>query len=211
MARLLQEISPLYLALPDGPELEVRPLEKRDQERVQKAYSMLSRESRMNRFWQKPVELSQARASSLTDSANGTHIAWAAFSPDNDALPGYAGASFWRDATDSPRAELTFTVADAWHRSGFATMLFSILYHEGWWMGVRQFHGVARLANTAMASWWESMGGTVKETSRQYEMVLDLEAPSQFIEKVGFEMPPSTRRVETAEWLMEWAGRLEVG
>lgn len=211
MASLLRDISPLEVSLPEGPELLLRPLEKRDRERVRVAYSLLSPESRINRFWEKPAELSHVRASSLTDTDNRNHVAWAALSPRDESLPGYAGASFWRDGEDSDRAELTFTVADAWQRHGFATLLFSIVYFDGWRSGIRRFHGSARLANTAMAGWWESMGGRVETGSRAYEMEMDLLPPEEFVEKVAFEMPPSRRRVETAEWLREWSGRLENG
>lgn len=208
MPPLLRDLAPLYASLPDGPELKLRPLEKRDRERVRVAYSLLSPASRMNRFWEKPAELSSVRAASLTDTDNRDHVAWAALSARDDSLPGYAGASFWRDPEHPERAELTFTVADDWQRRGLATLLFSILYHDGWHTGIRRFHGTARLANAAMAGWWRSMGGMVRETPRIFEMELELEDPAIFAEKVAFEMPPSSKRVETAEWLATWRERV---
>lgn len=211
MSRLLRSIAPLCLSLPDGPDLLLRPLEKTDRERVRSAYSLLSPESRLNRFWEKPAELSDSRAVSLTDTDNCDHIAWAALSPLDDSFPGFAGASYWRERDDPRRAELAFTVADAWQRHGFATLLFSILYFDGWHSGIRRFFGSARLANVAMAGWWESLGGTVATESRGFVMTLDLEDPEHFVERIAFEMPPSTRRVETAEWLREWIDRLGGG
>lgn len=124
--------------------------------------------------------------------------------PDDDNFPGYGGASYWRESGDPTRAELAFTVADSWQRRGIASLLFSLLWFEGWQAGVRQFFGFCRLQNTAMANWWRQMGGTVESAHRRYELLLDLQSPDSFIERVGFEMPPSVRRVEVAEWLAKW-------
>ena len=204
MAKTIQEIAPIAVEI-DGVLANVRPLEKRDFDRVRKAYSMLSEESRMNRFWEKPRELSSSRAESLTNTDNRDHIAWFALPRDeNDPIPGFGGASFWRDETDSDRAELAFTVGDPWQRRGFATLLFSLLWFEGWRMGLRQFHAVCRIDNTAMVAWWKGMGGQIEEGRRQYELSLELESPEKFVERVSYGIPTSPRQVDLAEWMTVW-------
>jgi RimJ/RimL family protein N-acetyltransferase len=207
-SRLLRDIAPLSVSLPDGPDVVLRPLGKEDQERVRRAYTLLSSESRLNRFWEKPAEMSLIRAASLTDTDNLDHVAWGAFSAADPDFPGYAGGSFWRDGENKQRAELAFTVGDDWQRSGFATLLFSILYLEGWRTGVREFFGSCRRQNTAMADWWSSMGGTVLAEPRHFQLSLLLDSPEHFVEKTSFEMPPSLRRVEAAAWIIEWLERL---
>ncbi|MDF1859040.1 MAG: hypothetical protein P1U87_02430 [Verrucomicrobiales bacterium] len=209
MPQLLQEIEPFPVSLPDGPDLLLRPLGKGDQERVRRAYALLSPESRLNRFWEKPAEMSPSRAASLTDTDNSDHIAWVALSASDPDFPGYAGGSFWRDRESRERAELAFTVGDEWQRSGFATLLFSILYIDGWRTGVREFFGSCRRQNIAMADWWNSMGGTVIAEPRHFQLSLPLVSPEHFVEKISFEMPPGPRRVEAAEWIGEWLERLE--
>jgi GNAT superfamily N-acetyltransferase len=170
---------------------------------------MLSVESRMNRFWEKPREMSPSRADSLTDTDRDQHIAWAALPVIDGELPGYAGASFWRSKTSPEEAELAFTVADAWQRKGLATLLFSILWHEAWHLGVREFVGYCRPRNEAIISWWDDVGGEVVPGPQQVSLRLPLVSPEQFLERVPFEMPSSFRRIETAEWMRRWVEEMD--
>jgi len=205
----IRELAPWEVDIPDGPRVLVRPLDSGDRERVRRAYALLSPDSRMNRFWQKSAEMSESRATSLTETDAREHVAWAALPLRDGKLPGYAGASFWRAPEAPERAELAFTVADPWRRHGFATLLFSVLWIEGWELGVREFFGFCRPANRAMIAWWESVGGEVEPGGRQVELRLSLESPETFVQKVAFEMPPSPRRVETAEWIRYWSEEIE--
>jgi len=202
--RLLRDEAPFDLALDDGLRVSLRPIVKGDEARVQRAYELLSEDSRMNRFWEKPKELSISRAARLTDTDDSVHVAWIAIRPDDEDFPGYAGASFWRDAADGSRAELAFTVADAWQRRGLATLLFSILWFDGWFCGVRHFYGSCRLRNVAMAEWWHDIGGVVEAGQRTYHLSLDLISPEALVHQVSYGMAPSYRLVETANWLRQW-------
>lgn len=209
MAELLREIAPIEVEVDEIP-VHIRPLEKRDHDRARRAYGMLSEESRMNRFWEKPRELSPSRAESLTNTDNRNHVAWFALPRDeDDPIPGYGAASFWRDEVDGEKAELAFTVGDQWQRRGFATLLFSILWFDGWRTGIRQFDGFCRLKNTAMAGWWESIGGEVQEGPRQFELRFELQEPKQFVETIAFGMPSNSRRVDIAEWMREWLEKID--
>ncbi|MDF1852701.1 MAG: GNAT family N-acetyltransferase [Verrucomicrobiales bacterium] len=207
--RSLTTVAPLRVGLGDDLEVLLRPLGREDKERVRRAYAMLSTESRMNRFWEKPAELSESRAESLTDVDDQNHVAWAALPIEEGDLPGYAGASFWRSEEEPEKAELAFTVADAFQRRGLATMLFSILWIEAWEVGVREFIGFCRPRNEGMISWWEGIGGTVIRGPYQAELRWVIERPEDFLNRVPFEMPPSLRRVEIAEWMERWLEKLE--
>ncbi|MDF1740885.1 MAG: GNAT family N-acetyltransferase [Verrucomicrobiales bacterium] len=202
-AALLRDSAPLEVALGDF-EVSLRPLGAADRDRVRQGYALLSEESRMNRFWEKPGEMSQSRAESLTNTDSRDHVAWVVLPQEDSAIPAYGAASFWRDRSDSSSAELAFTIGDPWQRKGFASLLFSILWFDGWRTGLRSFHGVSRLRNVAMASWWESVGGEVREHRRQYELYLDLKEPQAFVDQIAFGMTAGSRQVEVAEWMQLW-------
>jgi len=200
---LLRDVAPLKAEL--GEILTwLRPLEKSDRDRARRGYAMLSEESRMNRFWEKPRELSHSRAETLTDTDNHNHVAWVALPGDDAEIPAYGAASFWRDEVDPTRAELAFTIGDQWQRNGFATLLFSILWFDGWRTGLRHFEGYCRLGNTAMVAWWESIGGVVEERGRQFELRFEMQKPESFVERIGFGMPKGVKQVEVAEWMQQW-------
>ncbi len=203
-AVLLRSLAPLEVHLEEGIAALVRPVVPDDQERVHRAYELLSEESRMNRFWEKPRELGVSRAESLTDTNESHHVAWIALRPGDDEWPGFAGASFWREMKDPSRAEVAFSVADAWQRKGLATLLFSILWQEGWQLGVRQFFGECRLNNTAMVEWWRGVGGNVKAGSRSCLLDLDLISPAAFLDRVTYGVADSYRAVELAGWMRRW-------
>jgi RimJ/RimL family protein N-acetyltransferase len=206
---MLSRIAPIDLVLENGLAVRLRPLVAEDSSRVDAAYGLLSEESRRNRFWAAPTVLSEDRKTALTSTDEWEHLAWIAIDPEDDLFPGYAGASFWRDPAETDRAEISFTVADAWQRSGLATLLFAVLWHEGWQIGVRRFHGICRHSNVAMRSWWRGVGGSVRTGRHGCELDFDLEAPAGFVHRVSYEMPPSPRRVEAAEWLDRFRELLE--
>ena len=203
MAALLRHFAPLEVEIGDLL-VRLRPLGAADRDRVRQGYALLSEESRMNRFWEKPGEMSQSRAESLTDTDSRNHVAWVALPQEGDAIPAYGAASFWRDSHDSSRAELALTIGDPWQREGLASLLFSILWFDGWRTGLRSFHGVSRLRNVAMASWWESVGGQVSEEGRRYELHLDLKEPQAFVDQIAFGIKAGSRQVEVAEWMQLW-------
>jgi GNAT superfamily N-acetyltransferase len=204
--RALSDFAPFDRCLEDGLEVRLRPIVPEDRERIHRAYELLSEESRLNRFWERPPRLSERHAARLAGIDRDDRLAWIALNPADESFPGYAGASFWRDEEEPARAELSFTVADAWQRRGLATLLYSILWHEGWRSGVREFTGQCRKQNRAMARWWTEMGGRVSDASRHFELSLVLEDPAVFLERIAFAVSPSYRLIEVAAWLREWKG-----
>lgn len=200
----LSDFAPFDRYLEDGLAVRLRPIVPEDRERIQRAYDGLSEESRQNRFWERPRRLGDGLAARLADADGVDHLAWIALNPEDGEFPGYGGASWWRDGADPARAEISFTIADAWHRRGLATLLYSILWHEGWRCGVREFAGQCRKNNVAMVRWWTDMGGRVREESRHFDLVLALEDPAVFLERIAFAVRPSYRLIETAAWLRDW-------
>lgn len=209
MGRRLADFAPFDRLLEDGLKVRLRPIVPEDRERVHRAYELLSEESRLNRFWERPARLSDHHAERLSEVDGTDHLAWIALDPDDERFPGFGGASYWREADDFSRAELSFTVADAWHRRGLATLLFSILWFEGWKNGVRHFTGQCRKSNQAMGGWWAGMGGRIREGNRHLELHLELEDPEFFLERIAYEVSPSYRRIEVASWLRDWNEMVE--
>ena len=207
MGHSLREIAPIRTSLHDGTELLLRPIRTDDRERVKQSYQWLSEESRMNRFWEKPRELSDAWAARLVSDDGGKHLCWVALNPNEFDFPGYGGGSLWVD-DNQESAEISFTVGDPWQRCGMATLFYSVLYWEGWNMGIRRLYGYSRIGNDAMVSWWEGIGGSVRKTQRQYELSLNLESPDRFISRVSYNLASGARQVEIAEWVRDWEEKL---
>jgi len=209
MGHSLKEIAPIRTSLHDGTELLLRPIQKEDRGRVKQSYQWLSEDSRMNRFWEKPREMSDAWADRLVSDEGGRHLCWVALNPNDLDFPGYGGGSLWVDDGDGESAEISFTIGDPWQRCGMATVFYSILYWEGWNMGIRRLHGYCRLGNEAMVAWWESIGGIVQQSRRQFELSLDLESPERFISRVSYDLAPGPKQAEIAEWLGDWEHKLK--
>jgi len=203
---MLRAHAPLDRVLDDGLSVRLRPIVPDDRERILRAYDLLSEESRLNRFWERPARLSENNAARLANADGADHLSWIALDPGDEAFPGFGGASYWRDPEHPTRAELSFTIADAWQRRGLATLLYSILWFEGWKNGVRHFTGECRKSNLAMVGWWTEMGGRTKEGNRHIDLDLPLEDPDFFLERIAYEARPSYRRIEVASWLLDWRG-----
>lgn len=80
----------------DGLEMRLRPLAPGDREGIHRADALLSEESRLNRFWERPVGLSAHHAERLSDVDGSDHLSWIAVSPEDEAFPGFGGASHRR-------------------------------------------------------------------------------------------------------------------
>lgn len=68
----LRNKAPLIVTLESGLVVRLRPIHEGDTARIRQAYGLLSEESRMNRFWEKPTEINASRADALADT--GTKI-----------------------------------------------------------------------------------------------------------------------------------------
>lgn len=209
---LLSDLAPLAVRLWDGTPVRLRPIRPGDETRVQQAYAdLLSSESRLNRFWRKTRQMPSELAARLTDTDETGHVAWFALKPDDETFPGYGGASFWRHPDRPEEAEITFTIADDWQRHGFATLLLSILWVDGWRTGLRKFAGFCRLENQAMRAFWKSMGGREMLTPNACELHLDLLEPDGFVHQAAYEMTQGLHRQELAAWMQEWLAKLAAG
>lgn len=196
--------APFAVTLDDGTMVRLRPVKPEDRDRIRRAYERLSPASRRNRFWEERDQLSPERADSLSATDDRNHLAWIALHREDDDFPGYGGASSWRDPDNPERAEISFTVADEKQRSGIGTLLLSILWYEAWQRGIREFHGIARKENFALAEWFSSLGAGVTFGTRHLEVRLDLIAPEALVAQVAYGSRTGSRRVILADWMQDW-------
>lgn len=203
--RRLRDVSPIQVELNRDLHALLRPIDASDTERAKRAYEHLSPESRRNRFWTTAKSLDHQLAARLTNTDDSEHIAWMALADCNDdSFPGYAAASLWRDPDCPEEAEFAMTVIDQWQRHGFGSLLFSVLWQEGWSLGIRRFTGFARLGNLAMCRWWQAIGGEIHTTRNQHELAYDLSAPDAYVNEIGFDLHATEHQVEVANWLSHW-------
>tara|TARA_R110002096_G_scaffold318022_8_gene512424 strand:- start:5221 stop:5856 length:636 start_codon:yes stop_codon:yes gene_type:complete len=206
-ARSLRELTPLDVQLEDGLAVRLRPIQPGDTERVQRALALLSESSFRKRFSQ--ISANHDLAEYLSNTANEQQVTWLAMDAQNQDAPGFGGASLWLDLEADRQAEASFTVADAWHRKGFATLLFSILWIEGWNLGLRRIVGYARPSNAAIQGWWTALGGTVSHSPSLVQMNFEMVSPEEVIQKVGYDLHASPRQYEFADWLQHWMNLLD--
>ena len=207
----LRDIAPFDVELEPGFPVRLRPIEPSDGERAQQAYARLSPESRRNRFWQNTLHLSPELAQRLVDTDDRSHIGWVALPPDDvPGLPGYGGASFWREEPDSADAEFSITVLDDWQRRGFGALLLSVVWWEAYVLGIERFTGVSLPGNERLKRWWESAGGSAPYRSGQHELALPVTNPIEYADRVAFDLHADTVAVETAMWFRQWQKRLDV-
>lgn len=201
----LYEQQPLDVELAPGFPVRLRTMRREDGARVHRALAMLSDKSRRNRFWDTTLNMTEEMARKLTDTDDQDHLGWIALPVDEDSkIPGYAGASFWRDAPGSDRGELTLTVLDDFQRQGFGALLLSVLWFEAWHSGVRHFTGVGHRDNEMIRRWWRSAGGSVTPLAGHYDLLLDLEEPATFATRVEYDLHAGTVASEVARWFRVW-------
>jgi len=154
----------------------LRPLVPADKERVAEAYRKLSAESKLNRFWSQTPELSPRMLERLTDTDGKDHVAWVV-RLDQPEFEFLGAASYWRMNEDPEAAEIGITIGDDWQGRGVGTLLMSMLWWQAWGNGIRRLIGYARFENERVVQWWRSLGGTIRTTSLQREMTLELSDP----------------------------------
>jgi len=201
----LQELAPFEVSLGEDFPVVLRPVRPGDEGRARRAFSLLSRQSRLNRFWQSGKVLPGPALERLVETNHASHVAWVALPrEENSAVPGYGAASFWREEEDLARAEFSITVADDWQRRGVGALLLAVLWEEAVALGIRTFFAVGRRDNHAIRAWWASAGGEVVERATYLEMSLRLADPRSFAGRTEYDLHAGAVRVDLANWFRHW-------
>jgi GNAT superfamily N-acetyltransferase len=125
------------LALADGAEIMVRPIEPGDAHDLAVGVHHLSALSRYRTFRAPVKELSQAQLTELTNVDHESHEAIVAF--DAVTGDGIGIARYIRAADDPATAEFTCAVLDAWQRRGVGTALVERLTARARAVGIERF------------------------------------------------------------------------
>jgi RimJ/RimL family protein N-acetyltransferase len=136
------------LTLPDGREIDVRPIRAADEGLLSEAFARLSPESRYRRFLSPIPALPPGMLRHMTDVDHHDHEALVAVAPGSGAIVGVA--RFIRSGDSPQAAELAVTVDDAWQLAGVGTVLVALLVDRARAEGVQRFVGEMLWANTPM-------------------------------------------------------------
>ncbi|MEM6916874.1 MAG: GNAT family N-acetyltransferase [Verrucomicrobiota bacterium] len=196
--------APFPARLEDGTYLQLRPLVEADRDRVLRFFEQLSEESWRNRFWESRNRSLPQRALDISQTDDRDHFAWVALPESGDSVPGYGGASCWRDRDNPERAEIGLTVADEVQRKGIGTLLLSILWFEAWRCGIREFYGVVKNDNRDLFGWFSSLGAEVTRGSRYLEISLQLTSPEDCIDRIRYTIEAGARQILLADWMQDW-------
>ena len=135
------------LALRDGTTLAVRPIRPGDRDALARGFAALSPESRKRRFLVGKDKLTERELTYLTDVDHRSHEALVAYVPETGEGVGVARYAGW--SASGGRAEIAFTVADAWHGRGVASALCARLLDRAREEGVAVLEATTDLGNLA--------------------------------------------------------------
>jgi RimJ/RimL family protein N-acetyltransferase len=133
--------------LPDGHQVELRPIRPRDKDGLAAGLSRLSERSVYRRFLSPKPSFSLAELRYLTEVDGHDHVALVVEDPDETSE--LIGVGRWVRLADEPStAEIAITVADCWQRRGIGTLLARALADEARVHGIRRFTATVARENT---------------------------------------------------------------
>lgn len=168
------------LRLPGGECIAVRPIGRRDVERLQAYVRGLSAETRRNRFLGAVDELAPALLDRIAHMDQPDQLALLAFAENGNDFHMVAEAMLVM-AADGQRCEIGLSVADAWQGLGLGTLVLQDLECRARQLGARYLYGDVLRTNTAMKSLARKAGFAIRSPftdARLVEIVKDL-APGQ--------------------------------
>ncbi len=160
------DAGPVKVRLRSGDTVRIRPVRSTDAAELQRAFALLSEESRYRRFLTGTTRLSDSQASYFTEVDHDNHEAYVAHSTqDNSYIIGVA--RFIRCLTPPHEAELAITIADDWHNRGLATVLVRALSERAREVGVTRFRAEMLAGNEAALRLLRSAGLTGETVAGQ--------------------------------------------
>ena len=153
------------VALADGGRIRIRPIVTADKDAIVRGFERLSTESRVRRFFNPPVSLSDSMLRYLTTIDYTNHMALGAWDVDSAEHPGVAIARYIR-LTDEPAcAEAAVTVIDEYQHRGIATVLLEALALSAVENGIDRFCGYVQWDNEDVLRLARSLGASVRHSS----------------------------------------------
>jgi len=176
-------------ALPDGTEVQIRPIRADDGERLRASHARLSPESRYRRFLASKPQLTEADARYLVEVDGCDHyalVATLAGGLGDDPEPIVAVARYVRLPGDPQAAEFAIVVGDLLQHQGLATELMTRLAQAAVARGVRRFTATMLTDNVAIHRLLQRVGAGVPSV-RRYGPVSEIEV----------ELAPAGKRLQT--------------
>ena len=129
---------PCEVRLRSGDTVRIRPVRSTDAAELQRAFALLSEESRYLRFMSGTTRLTDRQAAYFTEVDHAHHEAYVAHSTyDASYIIGVARFVRYPEAPDD--ADLAITVADSWGGRGLATVLVRMVSERAIEVGVKRF------------------------------------------------------------------------
>jgi GNAT superfamily N-acetyltransferase len=150
--------------LRDGTAIRIRPLRPDDKERLRAAFDRLSPSTIYSRFLHPVTALTPRAIEQLTELDFRDHVALTATVADERGEEMIALGRFVRLAGDNRRAELAFTVADAYQHRGVATLLLKQLIRLARPRGIRELVAHMLEDNASMAAVLRNSGLPLRQT-----------------------------------------------
>jgi RimJ/RimL family protein N-acetyltransferase len=193
------------LALRDGSEVVIRPIEADDFDRLREVWGGMSAESRRRRFLSSSTaEATDADLRYLVDVDHRRHEAMLALDPDGHAL---GVARYVRTPGDPESAEVAVVVVDAWHRRGLGTALLDRLTERARENGIRRYNAIVSKDNDVVLGALERAGATRTGTSEEGEIEFVFDLPP---EGIGDRLAATLRAAAQVDFLTTWLGRLAI-
>ena len=162
------------IALRDGSEVLIRPVQRTDAPLLAEGFARLSAASRWMRFLTPKKQLSPAELSYLTDLDHHDHEALGAL--DRSDGRGVGVARYIRQAGDPQAADIAVTIIDDWQGRGLASELLARLSDRARQEGIRRFVALVAAENAPVAAMLRKVcARLVRRDSNtlEYEISLD--------------------------------------
>lgn len=156
----------MKVRLRTGDTVRIRPVRSTDAGELQRAFAVLSEESRYRRFMTGTLRLSDSQAAYFTEVDHDHHEAYVAH-PTQDPSRIVGVARFVRCLAAHDEAELAITIADDWHGRGLATVLIRELSARALEVGVIRFRAEMLADNRAALQLLRSAGLTGETAAGQ--------------------------------------------
>jgi RimJ/RimL family protein N-acetyltransferase len=153
----------VWLAMPGGLEVGLRPVHPEDRDLLMEGFAALSEESRYHRFLTPMPRLTDRQARYLTELDQVNHFAWAIGVPDDGSgVRGVGIARYVRDRDDPATAEIAVAITDAYQGLGLGRLLVRALALVASTHGIERLVGTMLGANRPMVRIFEGLGATIK-------------------------------------------------
>lgn len=159
--------------LPNGREVLFRPIKPEDAPLLLEAFTHLSADSRMKRFFTPRNSLTESQVKYLTNVDQHNHVAWVAVNMEE--TEGYGVGRYIRLGDDPKVAEYAITVVDEFHNLGLGTALFTLVYLLARHSDLKHLSGYLIQGNAHFIERLKALNATIAQHEGVYQAKIPLE------------------------------------